>query len=189
MKYLFKFVAFGFVFMLAACASSHLDPQVANASKNYFPQSITVTESDAFVAGLGSFGGGTTAELASDFSTTVQTDLNKNLRGVMKGKLPAKVSVQLQSIEVGPSTFQSPTTTVRGVVSIVEPNNGATLAQLAFVTDDQAMAAKTNSNPLAALAATAILKAVTATKNVSLMGLALAVSRQVRGQLGGSQLF
>lgn len=189
MNHYFKFIGVAICLFLTACAGGHVDPTVQRATKSYFAQSFTVTPTDAFVIGMGSFSGGAAAELSANFTAKVKSDVNSGLRNLMTGHAPANVVVQLTSIETGPSTFQSPTSVVHGVVSVMDATTGLPVLQTTFTADDSAMAARTNSNPLAALVGTAMIKAVSTTKNVVLLNLAGETARQVKVQLGGSGLF
>lgn len=189
MKYLSMASCLVFSFMLAACATPRLDPSVAAANRSYFPQSITVNKSDTFVAGLSGFRGGTPEELSNDFAAEIQSGLSKDLPGVMRGQSPAYVSVELTSIEVGPSVFAARTVVANGTVIIVDAASGATVAQVAIRVDNSEMRNATNKDPLAALVGNAILKTAVRTRNLGLWNLAGVFRWQVKKQLGGRAFF
>ena len=171
--------------ILTACVNSH-DPAMTAASKGYFPQSITVIESKKFVAGLAGFGGGTPEELAAEFANNIQSVLKKDLPSIMRGQLPAKVTVQLDDIEIGPSVFASPTSGANGTVSITDAVSGTIVAQLPVHVDNSDTQMNSTRDPVAGLAAVLILKAVVPSKNLGLWELANKFRTKVKMELGGS---
>jgi hypothetical protein len=173
---------------LAACTSSRLDPNISTATKSYFAQSVKVTKSEAFVAGIGKFGGGTPDELASEVSQRVQTGLKKDVTSLMRGQSPAIVTVQLNSIELGPTTFQSPTSKMNGTIIILDAATGTLVAQVPVSADDSQRVNQLNHDPLAGAAAALILRAVLPEKNIELRHLADVFRLKVKEQLGGSGL-
>jgi hypothetical protein len=173
---------------LAACTSSRLDPNMTTATKSYFAKSVRVTKSEAFMTGLSRFGGGTPDELANEFSERVQTGLQKDVTSLMRGQSPAIVTVQLNSIELGPAMFQSPTSKMTGTIIIVDAATGTLIAQVPVSADDSQRINQVNRDPIAGAAATLILRAVLPEKNIELRYLADVFRLKVKEQLGGSGL-
>lgn len=181
-------MAMGLCLALASCTTQKLDPVVAQASKKYYPQTVEVTTSDAFIAGMASLRGGTPNELAVAFANDVQAGLSKDVPGIMQGAVPARVVVQLTSMKVGPSTFTSPISEVVGTLSVVDAKSGTPVVQVPIRADDRQMKDSLNRDPLAGLAAALILKAVMPTKNLMLSNLANVVRREVRISLAGRNI-
>ncbi len=180
MKYFYIVVGIFLSLFLSACTTTHLDPAMASVTKSYFVKSVTITNSKEFAAQISS---------ASYFNAEVQAGLSKDLPGLLHGKLPAVVNVQMTSYQVGNGTFQSPTTTVTGVVSIVDAANGATISQVDILADDREMATRRNNDPLAALGAELLVAAVSPKTNLRQKALAGAFQAKVKQALGGSGLF
>jgi hypothetical protein len=126
---------------------------------------------------------------ANYFNSKVQAFLSKDLPSLMHGKLPAAVSVEMTSYVVGPDTFQSPTTTVTGVLKISDATSGAIISQTEIQADDSEMTARRNRDPLAAAAAGLLLSAVIPIKEQGLNNLAAAFRIKVHVALGGSEFF
>jgi len=78
---------------------------------------------------------------------------------------------------------------VFGAVRIVDATSGATLAQFNIQADDAEMAARTNRDPAAALAANLLVAAVSPETDLQQNSLAGAFQAKVREALGGSTLF
>lgn len=183
------FMGLGLCLALTACTAQRLDPTVIEATATYYPQTIDVTTSEAFVEDLGGLRGGTPEELAAAFSNDVQTGLSKDLPRLMKGQRPALIKIQFTDMSTGPAMFQSPTSKVVGHVSIVDAASGITVAQTTVTADNSDMAAETNRNPLGALVGTAILYAVVDTPNLMLRNLAGVFRREVKKSLGNKSIF
>jgi hypothetical protein len=174
---------------LAACSTVHLDPVMTKATNTYFVQSVTVTESDQFVAARGVPKAGTQQQGASNFGNDIQRGLAKDLPSLMHGKSPAKISVLLTSYEVKDNYFSSISLAVAGVVKIQDSTNGAVVAQFDVQVDNQDMKSRQDSDPLAALGATLIMSAVSPKQSLADRNLENLFIRQVKIELGGSNLF
>jgi hypothetical protein len=189
MRRIYFFVGTLVSLSLAACSTAHLDPVMTKATNTYFVQSVTVTESDQFVAALGAPKGGTQQQTASNFGSDVQHGLATDLPSLMHGKSPAKISAVLTSYEVGDNSFSSRSLAVNGVVKIQDSASGAVVAQFDVQADNHDMKARQDSDPLAALGATLIMSAVSPKTDLRLRNLAGVFVREVKVALGGSSLF
>lgn len=157
-------VSLGLLLVLSACAGEKVDPQAISAAQTYYAQSVTVTPAPGFSAGIVN-SRNPSDDLARYFANEIQAGLQSDLKKTMRGGMPAAVSVTLTNIQTGPSAFMSPKTTVQATVTITDAASGATAVQFPVSADNSEMQNKTNSDPLAALAGTAILQAVTDAKD------------------------
>jgi uncharacterized protein YceK len=174
--------------VLSACGGQKLNPQTIRAAQTYYAQSVSVTPGPGFSAGI-VLRRGTPDELARYLAHEVQTGLQSDLQKAMRGRLPAAVSVTLTNIHTGPSVFQSPKTTVQATVTITDAASGATVVQFPVTVDDSEMQNRTNANPLAALAGSVILDAVTGAKDLTMWHLARMLRGEIKVQLGSKSLF
>jgi hypothetical protein len=175
--------------LLASCAATRLEPSIIAAKTTYFAQSVTVKPALGFTAGLSSIRGETPEALGLEFSNALEASLRKDLPDLMKGQSPAIVSVELSSISKGPGLYSSPVTTINSVLTITDAATGATVSQLTVQSNDREMKNQMNSDPVAGLAATLILKAVLPAKNLELLHLTNVMRRDIRVRLGGSSLY
>ena len=175
--------------VLLGCANApKIDPAMVNATTNYYPAKVSITQSAGFSTGLAAIGSETSQQLANQFSAETQARLAAELPRVLHGKQPANIVVLLKQADIASEVGRAMMATdsyVDATVSIIDVASGATISATNVHAVDQASRGSGDFNgiPIGALVNLAVNSA-SSSKKERIGRITTAFIEEVKKQLG-----